>query len=184
MVKKDCKLIVLSAPSGGGKSTVARFILDNFKDVKFSISCTTRERRVGEIEGLHYYYMSKESFKEKIDNNELAEYEEIFGNYYGTLKSEIDNKVNSGNRVLFDIDVKGALSLKRIYGEDAFLIFLNPPSLEILETRLRNRATESDEQIRTRLARATSELSEINKFDLIVINNVLDDTCKEVAKWL
>ncbi len=178
------KLIVLSSPSGGGKSTVARYILDNFTDIKFSISCTTRSKREKEIDGKDYFFLTKEEFKLKLESDEFAENEEIFGNLYGTLKSEINKQIEAGNRILFDIDVKGAISLKKIYQENSILIFLKPPSLTILEERLRGRGTETDEQIARRIARAESEMEELSHFDFVIENNVLQETFKKVTDIL
>lgn len=172
--QKKKQLVVLSSPSGGGKSTVARHFLKSFPQMSFSVSATTRLPRPGEIDGMHYFFLSKDEFEQKIKNNELAEYEEIFGNYYGTLKSEINKCLTAGRVLLFDVDVKGAVSLRNAYPEDCLLIFISPPSLEILEQRLRNRKTESEEQLSRRLARAKLEMEYAHEFEYVIINDKLD----------
>ncbi len=168
------RLLVLSSPSGGGKSTISKRLLDKFINLKFSISATTRKIREGETNGIQYYFIEINEFLSKINNNEFVEYEKIFDNYYGTLKSEIEKQINDNFCLIFDIDVKGALNLKKIYPNDSVLIFIAPPSLEVLEQRLRNRQTESEEQLKTRLNRAEMELSYSNEFDFVVINDNLE----------
>jgi guanylate kinase len=182
---KNKIFIVLSSPSGGGKTTVAHHLMSIYPNAKFSISATTRPPRHNEINGKDYYFLSKEEFLNKINNNELVEYEEIFGNYYGTLKSELDKARTNNNILIFDVDVKGALSIKKLYPDESLLIFIAPPSLEILEQRLRNRNTETDEQIKTRISRAKMELDQVDKFDYVIVNNQLEktlDTVTEIAK--
>lgn len=174
------KLLVLSSPSGGGKSTVANYILSKYPMMKFSISATTRPKRAKEKNGVHYYFLSKEEFEQKIKNNELIEYEYIFGNYYGTLKSEIDKAFRDDTILLFDIDVKGALSIKRAYPNDSFLIFIEPPSIEALKERLMKRKSETEEQINERLARAEMEIKLKGEFDYIIKNELLIDTFNEI----
>lgn len=175
-------LIVLSSPSGGGKSTIAKYLLKNYPHLKFSVSCTTRIQRPKEIEGLDYYFVSKAEFENKVNKNEFAEYEEFFGNIYGTLKSEINNIISQGKCVLFDVDVKGALSLKMAYPDDALLVFIAPPSMEILELRLKNRGTETQEQIDKRLERADLEMKMSKQFDYIIINDILENSFNEIDK--
>lgn len=175
-------LIVISSPSGGGKSTIAKHLLKLYPDIKFSISATTRKIREGEIEGKDYYFLSKELFVNKIKSNELVEYEEIFGNYYGTLKSEVTNKIKNNETILFDVDVKGALSLRKAFPEETLLIFIAPPSFEILEERLRSRRTESDEEIKNRLNRAEEENKYKEYFDYIIINDKLENAYKEIEE--
>ncbi len=142
--------------------------------MKFSISATTRPRREKETHAKDYYFLSKGEFQTALRANELAEYEEIFGNFYGTLKSEINAALSEGKLLVFDIDVKGALSLQRAYPDDSLLIFVAPPSMEILQQRLTERNTESAEQLRLRLARAEMELQEQGKFDEIIVNDTLE----------
>jgi len=174
------RLIVISAPSGGGKTVVARHILDNYSNTCFSVSATTRGMRPGEENGVHYHFLSREEFMSRIQAGDLIEYEEIFGNIYGTLKSTIDKAIAEEKVVLFDVDVKGALSLQKAFPEDALLIFLTPPNEEVLENRLRSRGTETEEQIQTRLSRSLMEIGQKDKFDYVVVNNVLENTFAEV----
>lgn len=173
------RFIVLSSPSGGGKTTVAKYLMGKYSQISFSISATTRNLRPGEIDGKDYYFLSKEVFKNKIDRGELIEYEEIFGNYYGTLLSELLRAKNEDKILLFDVDVKGALSIRKHYPQESLLIFLAPPNIEILEQRLRNRNTENEEQLSKRLARAKSEIEQANKFDYLIVNNLLDETLEK-----
>lgn len=180
MKDKIKRLVVLASPSGGGKSTVARYLFKKYPELQFSISATTRKKRPGETYGIDYYFLTKEDFLSRIERGDLIEYEEIFGNYYGTLKSEIDKALLTGGTMLFDIDVKGALSLRKHYPDDTLLIFLKPPSVEELERRLRRRSTEDDAQIATRLARAKEEMEHESKFDHIIINEDLEETFREV----
>ncbi len=170
------RLIVLSAPSGAGKTTVARHLLSVLPNAVFSVSATTRPCRAGEVDGRDYHFLSREEFQRKIEQGELVEYEEIFGNYYGTLRSEIEAALRQGKVMIFDVDVKGALSLKKAYPEDTFLVFIAPPSLEELERRLRHRGTESEEQIRRRLERAALEMSYADQFDAVIVNDDLPTT--------
>lgn len=173
-------ILVLSSPSGGGKSTVAKFILENFKNFTFSISATTRQPRPGELHDIHYCFLSRDEFRKKIEENELIEYEEIFGNYYGTLKSTTNSILDSGKYLLFDVDVKGALSIKKHFPDTSVLLFIAPPSMEVLETRLRNRNTENEEQLQKRLERSRDEMEYIGLFDRQIINNELDETLSVV----
>ena len=176
------KLIVLSSPSGGGKSTVARFLLKNFDLLRFSVSATTRMKRPRELHGREYYFLDRNEFEDKIENGEFVEYEEIYGNYYGTLRTEIDKTFKVGKCLLFDIDVKGALSLQKEFPKDTVLIFITPPSLMKLELRLRKRQTETDEQINRRLERAEMEIKQKDKFDHVIINDELEDTLEKVKE--
>ncbi|MFH1051785.1 MAG: guanylate kinase [bacterium] len=182
MSRKKKNLLVISSPSGGGKSTVARYLLGKYSNLKFSVSATTRPKRPNEIEAKDYYFLSKDVFIKKIESGELVEYEKIFGNYYGTLKSEINNAKKLGLCLLFDIDVKGALSIQKIYPNDALLIFLSPPDMKTLEKRLRKRSTETSEQINIRLSRTNMEMDLREQFDYDIINNNLEDTLKSVEK--
>ncbi len=172
-------LIVLSAPSGGGKSTVARHLMRNIPNLEFSISATTRKKRPREVEGKDYYFISKEEFEKKIEAGELVEYEEIFGNYYGTLKSTVDKALKENRLLLFDIDVKGALSIKKLYPKKSLLVFLSPPSLGELERRLKGRGAESEEQIRNRLDRVKTELELKKDFDVDILNKDLNATLRK-----
>jgi len=173
------KLIVISAPSGCGKTTIARDILRRRPDIVFSVSATTRLKRTNEIDGVDYFFLTKEEFRKRIEDGALVEWEEIYGNYYGTLKREIDRALRAGKSMLFDVDVKGALSIKRRYPDDTIMIFIKPPSMEVLTQRLKNRKTESPETIQRRLDRVPMELQQGEQFDVSVIN---DDLQKAIAR--
>lgn len=170
------QLFVLSAPSGGGKTTVARHLLATFPDMKFSVSATTRAQRPGEEHGRDYFFLSKDEFAERINQGDLLEYEVIFGNYYGTLRSEVKRILDSGGIMIFDVDVKGALSLHTAFPEETLLMFIAPPSMDALEKRLRSRQTESAEQIALRLERAAMEMQSVEFFDEVIINDILPVT--------
>jgi len=184
-VKKRKKLIVLSSPSGGGKSTLAKHLMKLYPHLMFSVSATTRKQRAGEINKKDYFFLSKEEFQKKINQNDLVEYEEIFGNIYGTLKSEINKSLDHGSSMLFDVDVKGALSLKHNYPDDTLLIFIYPPNLSVLKERLHLRSTETDEEIKNRLLRAEEEMDHKDKFDELIENDTLEHafhTIEEVTR--
>ena len=169
------KIVVISSPSGAGKSSIVRKLLCHFTDMEFSVSCTTREKREGEIEGKHYYFISLEEFKRKIANNEFAEHEEVYpGKFYGTLKSEIQRIWNEHKVAIFDIDVKGALHLKDQFKDDCLTIYIAPPSKEALINRLKNRGTEDAKSLKERIARFEEELTYANKFDKVVVNKDFD----------
>ncbi len=168
------KLFIFSAPSGAGKTTIARHLLERYPQMTFSVSATTRLRRPNEVHGRDYYFLSREEFEASITRDEFAEYEEFFGNYYGTLKSEINRALEAGLYPVFDIDVKGALSLKRSYPQESLLIFVAPPSMDELRRRLSARNTESEEQLQLRLARAEMELAQKDVFDVIIVNEDLE----------
>lgn len=176
------QLIVLSAPSGAGKTTLARYLLETFPEFKFSISATTRKPRENEINGKDYYFLTKEEFEKLIERNEFVEYEQIFNNYYGTLKSEVEKSINNGEIIVFDIDVKGALSIKKQYPEKSLLIFISPPSIETLKQRLIRRGTETPEQLQERFKRIDLEMAMKDKFDVIIVNDDLEEAKKELIK--
>ncbi|NTW48630.1 MAG: guanylate kinase [Chlorobiales bacterium] len=180
---KPGKLIVFSAPSGTGKSTIAKRILSEIPNLGFSISATTRAMRPGEADGREYYFLSKEIFEKKIQDNAFIEYENFFGNFYGTLKDKTEDAIREGRNLLFDLDVKGAISLKHLYGNQAVLIFISPPSMAALKARLTERR-ESDDEIKTRLARAEFELSFASQFDHNVINDDLEKAVAEVKQLI
>ncbi len=172
---KKGKLIVFSAPSGAGKTTLVRHALESLDNIQFSISCTTREKREGEEHGKDYYFLTPDEFKTKIANNEFVEHEEVYrDNFYGTLKSEVDRITEEGNSVIFDIDVIGALNIKRLYGEQCLTVFVNPPSLEILKERLISRNTESEDKLKQRLDKAGIEMEKAKEFDVILLNDDLE----------
>ena len=174
------KLIVFSAPSGSGKTTIVRHLLEQSKlPLAFSISATTRAPRGNEKNGIDYYFLSKEEFKQKIREGAFLEYEEVYpGLFYGTLKSEIERLWASGKAVLFDIDVMGGLTIKKTYPEKTLTVFVKPPSVEALEQRLRNRNTDSEETLQVRLAKSASELEKASAFDEILINDQLEDALR------
>lgn len=169
------KLIIFSAPSGAGKTTIVKYLLSIFPEISFSISCTTRPKRENEVDGKDYYFLTEEQFQEKIKNNEFIEYEEVYkGRYYGTLHSEIERLWNQGKHVIFDIDVRGGLNLKKQFKDRALAIFIAPPSLKDLEERLKNRNTENLESLLTRIQKADEELSFAKDFDAVIINDNLE----------
>lgn len=169
------KLIVFSAPSGSGKTTIVRFLLAQEElKLDFSISATSRPAREDEVHGRDYYFLSMEDFKHKIKNEEFLEWEEVYrDNFYGTLKSEIERIWAHGKNVIFDIDVVGGLDIKQIYPKQTLAVFVKPPSIEELKIRLKKRKTESDDKINMRIAKASIELATAPQFDHIIINNNL-----------
>jgi guanylate kinase len=173
------KLIVISAPSGAGKTSIARAILARNKGMRFSVSATTRPQRAAEIEGEDYYFLTKQEFQRRVAAGEFAEWEEIYGELYGTLRSEIDRAATNGEDLLFDVDVKGGLSIKRLYPE-ALLIFIQPPSTETLYERLRNRHTENEATLARRMERVPLELAMGAQFDEQVVNDELERAIDEV----
>ena len=174
------KLIVFSAPSGSGKTTIVRHLLEQSKlPLAFSISATTRAPRGNEKNGVDYYFLSKGEFEQKIREGAFLEYEEVYpGLFYGTLKSEIERLWASGKAVLFDIDVMGGLTIKKTYPEKTLTVFVKPPSVEALEQRLRNRNTDSEETLQVRLAKSASELEKASAFDEILNNDQLEDALR------
>ncbi|MDD4107696.1 MAG: guanylate kinase [Prolixibacteraceae bacterium] len=177
------KLIIFSAPSGSGKTTIIRHILSQGFPLEFSVSATSRHPRQGEKHGKDYYFLSENEFLDKIKNNEFLEYEEVYdGLYYGTLRSEVEKKREQGKNIIFDVDVIGGLNIKKIYRNDALAIFIKPPSAEELENRLKKRSTETPEKISMRIARAEKEIKFAEKFDVIVVNDILEDALLETEK--
>lgn len=176
------KLIIISAPSGTGKSTViGRLIDDPELLLAFSVSCTTRKPREGETDGVDYYFISEEQFRKHIDANELVEYQEVYpGRFYGTLKSEIDRINALGKNVVLDIDVQGGINVKKIFGDTALAIFLAPPSLEALRERLTKRGTDSQEEIERRVGKADQEMHYARYYDFMVVNDDLDLAVEQV----
>jgi len=172
------KLIIFSAPSGSGKTTIVRHLLKKFPGIlAFSVSASTRERRDHEIDGKDYYFLAKKDFRERIANNEFAEWEEVYaGNYYGTFKTEIERLWAEGKQVLFDVDVKGGLKLKEIYREKALAIFVKVSSEKEIIRRLSERGTETEKSLETRLGKVRYELSFEDKFDITLVNDDLDET--------
>ena len=176
------QLIVISAPSGSGKTTIARELMRRHPDLLFSVSATTRPRRSFETEGTDYFFLTKERFQEYIRENRLVEWEEIYGEYYGTLKSEVDKALREGKAMLFDIDVKGALSIKKHYPQESLLIFIKPPSIEELTERLTKRKTEDPETINRRLERVPMEMDLVKEFDMCIVNDDLEKAVNSIDK--
>lgn len=170
------KMIIFSAPSGSGKTTIVRHLLSKFPDqIEFSISATSRAKRGVEENGKDYYYFTLEEFKQKIANKEFLEWEEVYaGAYYGTLRSEVERIWAKGKAVIFDIDVEGGLNLKNQFKDDALAVFVMPPSIKILEERLKSRSTDSAESIARRVAKAEKELKTAELFDCFILNEVLE----------
>lgn len=177
------KIIIFTAPSGSGKTTVVRHVLNKFDCLDFSVSATTRAKRPHETEGVDYYFMSVDQFKQKRRKRKFAEWQEVYDNqYYGTLKSEIERIWDSGKHIVFDIEVKGATNIKKKYGENALAVFIKVPSLELLIKRLKERKTESEANLKKRIRRIKRELTYEKSFDRILINDKLEDTLKEAEK--
>lgn len=174
------KLIIFTAPSGSGKTTIVRHVLSKFPETSFSVSATTRAKRPHETHGRDYYYLSVETFKLWISYDAFAEWEEVYPDqFYGTLRSEIERLTMAGRHVIFDVDVKGALSIQQLYPEDSFSVFIRVPSLEVLEGRLRARGTDDPTSLKKRLDRAAYELTFADRFDRVLINDNLDTALAE-----
>jgi guanylate kinase len=178
VVAKGGKALIFSAPSGSGKTTLVKYLLQNNADLGFSISASTRDKRGRtEQDGKDYHFLSPEEFKKKIDNDEFVEWEEVYeGNFYGTLKSEIERLWSEGKHVIFDVDVKGGLSLKKYFGDKALAVFVKVPSLDVLNERLKDRGTESEESLSRRLFKARFEMSFENQFDVVLVNEDLEQS--------
>lgn len=176
------KLVIFSAPSGSGKTTIVRELLKRYDCFEFSISATSRQPRGQEQNGVDYYFMSNDEFKARVARDEFVEWEEVYaGTCYGTLKSEMERIWAKGNTIFFDVDVMGGINLKRLFGDDACSVFIMPPSVEELERRLRGRGTDAEEVIQKRIAKAEFELAKAPEFDHVVINDVLEDAVNEVS---
>ncbi len=180
------KLIVFSAPSGTGKTTIVRKLMEVERlKLKFSVSATNRPIRANELHGRDYFYFTTEEFNAKVAADEFLEWEEVYpGRFYGTLKLEVENCINQEFNMAFDIDVAGGFDIKKQYGEQALLIFIKPPSVEELAKRLRNRGTDSDTDIETRLAKAERELSFADRYDVVVVNDALDVAVAEIQTFI
>lgn len=177
------KLVIFSAPSGSGKSTIINFLLKQGLDLHFSISATSREPRGNEKHGVEYYFLSPEEFKSKIAANEFLEYEEVYTDkYYGTLKSEVERLLTNGNNVVFDVDVVGGCNIKQYYGDRALSLFIQPPGIDVLRSRLEGRGTDSPEVIESRLAKATYEMTFAPKFDRVIINDEIETAKAETLQ--
>ncbi len=174
------KLIIFTAPSGAGKTTIVKHLLKVRNDLAFSISACTRTQRYGEVNGMDYYFLSVSEFKKRVADGDFVEWEEVYENqFYGTLKPEVERLLNLGKNVIFDIDVRGAVNIKKHYQDHALTIFVAPPSPEVLFERLKKRKTEDEESLKKRIARAREELTYERKFDVTLINNDLETALKE-----
>jgi guanylate kinase len=179
------KLIIFSAPSGAGKTTIVRHLLDKNLNLEFSISATSRGMRRTETDGKDYYFLTPEEFRNKIDNNEFLEWEEVYsGTYYGTLKSEVERIRFAGKNVIFDVDVIGGCNIKKFYGNEALAVFVQPPSVEELRNRLVARSTDSPEVIEKRVAKAEYELTFANQFDCIIVNEDLEKAFEDAEQCI
>ncbi|MBQ3043427.1 MAG: guanylate kinase [Alistipes sp.] len=178
----DERLIIFSAPSGSGKTTIVRELLKLFPQFEFSISATSRLPRGEEKHGVDYYFLTNDEFRSRVANGEFVEWEEVYaGTCYGTLRSEMERIWAKGNIIIFDVDVMGGINLKRLFGDKACSIFIMPPSLEELERRLRGRGTDAEEVIAKRIGKASFELSKSSEFDFTVVNDKLDEAVKEAT---
>jgi guanylate kinase len=176
------KLVIISAPSGAGKTTILKHLLNQDLNLVFSISACSREKRTNEVDGKDYFFISIENFKQKINNNEFLEWEEVYkDNFYGTLTNEVEKIREKGKNVIFDVDVKGGINIKKKYGNDAVSIFIMPPSIDELYKRLKSRSTDSLDNINRRIEKAKHEIEFANKFDKIIINDQLDKALIDVS---
>jgi guanylate kinase len=183
------KLLIFSAPSGSGKTTVVQHLIRLYPELEFSISATSRKKRNNETDGKDYYFLSVEDFRKKIENQEFIEWEEVYkGQYYGTLKMEVERIRNKGSHVVFDVDVVGGLNIKKLYGNNALAVFVKAPSVKVLEERLRARSTEDEQSLKRRIEKSIGEMSYADKFDCVLVNDRLDiallDAEKIVADFL
>ena len=177
------KLVIFTAPSGAGKTTIVSHLLRKIDSLAFSVSATTRERRPNEIDGASYYFLTPESFKQKIAQGDFVEWEEVYKNqFYGTLKSEVERLWANDKNIIFDIDVQGAMSIKKAFPDESLTIFVKPPSQDVLLKRLEGRKTETPESLKRRIEKASLELGYEKKFDTILVNDDLDSTLKKAEK--
>jgi guanylate kinase len=179
------KMLIVSAPSGSGKSTIVNWLMQVHPELKFyfSISCTSRAPRGTEQNGVEYFFLTPEEFKAKIQNDEFLEYEEVYENrFYGTLKQQVENQREQGQNVVFDVDVKGGINIKKYYGDEALSLFIQPPSVEELRRRLEGRKTDTPEAIEERLAKAEYEMTFAPQFDKIIVNDDLETAKQETLK--
>lgn len=184
-MKKEGKLIIFSAPSGAGKSTIVQALLKKDFQLEFSISATSRAPRGNEKDGVEYYFLSPEEFKAKIKEDAFLEWEEVYENtFYGTLKSEVERICSKGSNIVLDIDVVGGVNVKKMYGDKALSLFVQPPSVDELRNRLQNRGTDTDEKIAMRIAKAEKELAYAHEFDTVIINDQLETALSDTEEAL
>mgnify|MGYP006176345383 CR=1 FL=1 len=177
------KLIVISAPSGAGKTSIVHYLLKNMPELSFSISACSREKRENETEGKDYYFLGVDRFKNKIKENAFLEWEEVYKNqFYGTLKSELERISNEGKTSIFDVDVVGGLNIKKIYPKESLAIFIMPPSLEELRERLAKRGTESEKSLQIRMEIAEQEIAKNNDFDIVILNDNFNYACEKIKE--
>ncbi len=177
------KIIIISAPSGCGKSTIINALMERGVDMQFSVSATSREPRRGETDGVHYYFLSPEEFRARIDADLFVEYEEVYpGRFYGTLKSEIDRITSESHNVVLDIDVAGAMNVKKLYGDRALTVFIMPPSVAELRRRLESRATDAPEVIDQRVGKAELEISYAPRYEVVIVNDILEKAVDEAER--
>lgn len=179
----DPKMIIISAPSGAGKTTMVKYLLGERSDIEFSISACSRPKRDGEQNGVDYYFLTVDEFKNKVENNEFIEWEEVYaGSLYGTLRTEVERIWEKGNHVIFDVDVVGGLNIKKQFGDKALAVFIMPPSVEVLEQRIRKRQSDSEEQIKKRIEKAEWEMQYAHEFDITIVNNEITVARVELTK--
>jgi guanylate kinase len=179
------KLIIFSAPSGAGKTTIVKHLLSKNFGLEFSVSATSRPLRGNEVDGKDYYFLTEDEFRKRIENEEFLEWEEVYpGRFYGTLKSEVERIRDKGNHVVFDVDVVGGCNIKNYYGDEALSVFIQPPSINELKNRLITRSTDSEEVIATRVEKAEFEMTFANRFDVVLVNDKLDIALKEAENIL
>ena len=177
------KVVIFCAPSGSGKTTIVKHLLSIDARLSFSVSACTRKQRINEVNGKDYYFLTLEDFKNKISNNEFLEYEEVYGgNFYGTLKSEVDRIWTQNKVVIFDVDVEGGLNIKKYFGEKALAVFVKPPNIQILEERLRDRSTETEETLKMRVEKAVKELKYESQFEEVIVNDQLEEALIKAEK--
>lgn len=177
--KNEGKMFIFTAPSGAGKTTIVRHLLKQYDFLDFSVSATTREKREHEIDGKDYHFLTRDEFDKRIEEGEFIEWEDVYEDRYGTLKSEVDRVWGLDKHIVFDIEVKGATNIKKLYGDRCKAIFIKPPSLKILIERLTNRNTESEASLKKRIARVKREMTYQDTFDAVLVNDLLDVTLKE-----
>lgn len=176
-------LIVISGPSGAGKGTICKALLEKHPEIKLSVSATTRSPRVGEVDGVNYHFLNKETFLKRIDENDFLEYAEVYGNYYGTPKSNVEEILNSGKDVILEIDIQGALKVKE-HSEDGVFIFILPPSMEELKQRIIKRGSETPESLMTRFKSAYQEINYVSKYNYAVVNDTVDAAVNKIESIL